>query len=116
MIFWRIASPMRCALFMTSASAAQRAGALRRSGARLACANCHGPGGRGEPPAIPYLAGQYAHYTASQLRMWQQGSRKTNLGAMGDIVKKLDDGDIDAPAAYFQQVIATPPKSVKAKE
>lgn len=48
--------------------------------------------------------------------MWQQGSRKTNLGAMGDIVKKLDDGDIDAPAAYFQQVIATPPKSVKAKE
>jgi len=27
-----------------------------------ACTNCHGPGGAGgEPPAIPYLAGQYAH-------------------------------------------------------
>jgi cytochrome c553 len=27
-----------------------------------ACGNCHGPGAVGEPPAIPYLAGQYASY------------------------------------------------------
>ena len=45
------------------------------------CNNCHGPGGAGEPPAIPYLAGQYAHYIAFQLtdvaaRIPQEQSRR----------------------------------------
>src|SRR5260370_25827585 len=41
------------------------------------CNRCHGPGGVGESPAIPRLEGQYAHYTASTLRMWQQSYHKS---------------------------------------
>jgi cytochrome c553 len=69
-----------------------------------ACDNCHGPGGAGEPPAIPYLAGQYGPYIASELQMWQRGTRKSSPEAMGQIAKRLDDQDIAAVAAYYQQV------------
>jgi cytochrome c553 len=68
------------------------------------CDNCHGPGGIGEPPAIPYLAGQYAHYTAFELQMWRHGFRKNSPEAMARIALRLDDEDIAAVAAYFQQV------------
>jgi len=78
------------------------------------CNNCHGPGGAGEPPMIPYLAGQYAHYTAFELQMWKRGYRKNSPEAMLQVAKKLDDQDIQAVAAYFQQVLgsqaATMPK------
>ena len=71
------------------------------------CNNCHGPDGAGEPPAIPYLAGQYSHYIAFTLQMWQQGFRKNSLNTMGVIAKKLDDQEIAAVAAYYQQVQST---------
>jgi cytochrome c553 len=71
------------------------------------CDNCHGPDGAGEPPAIPYLAGQYAHYIAFTLQMWQQGFRKNSLNTMGVIANKLDDQEIAAVAAYYQQVQST---------
>jgi cytochrome c553 len=61
----------------------------------------------GEPPAIPYLAGQYAHYIVFTLQMWRQGSRKNSPGAMAVIAKKLDDQKIAAVAAYYQQVQST---------
>ena len=54
------------------------------------CNNCHGPGGAGEPPAIPYLAGQYARYIAFQLTMWKRGFRKNSPDAMADVAKRLD--------------------------
>jgi cytochrome c553 len=69
-----------------------------------ACDNCHGPGGTGEPPAIPYLAGQYERYIAFELHMWQRGFRNTSPEAMAQIAKRLDDQDIAALAAYYQQV------------
>jgi len=72
-----------------------------------ACDSCHGPGGAGEPPAIPYLAGQYQHYIASQLTMWQRGFRNNSPDAMADVAKRLDAQDIAAVAAYFQQVDAS---------
>jgi cytochrome c553 len=68
------------------------------------CDNCHGPGGVGEPPAIPYLAGQYAHYTAFTLHMWQQGYRKNSPDAMGVMANMLNEQEIAAVAAYYQQV------------
>ena len=68
------------------------------------CDNCHGPGGVGEPPAIPYLAGQYAHYTAFTLQMWRQGYRKNSPDAMAVIAGKLGNQEIAAVAAYYQQV------------
>lgn len=71
------------------------------------CDNCHGPDGAGEPPAIPYLAGQYAHYIAFTLQMWQQGYRKNSLDQMGVVAKKLDDQEITAVGAYYQQVRST---------
>jgi cytochrome c553 len=71
---------------------------------RLHCDNCHGPEGAGEPPAIPYLGGQYAHYIVFTLQMWQKGFRKNSPDAMAVIAKKLDDQDLAAVAAYYQQV------------
>jgi cytochrome c553 len=78
------------------------------------CDSCHGPGGAGEPPAIPYLAGQYASYIAFQLTMWKRGFRNNSPDAMADVAKRLDQQEIAAVAAYFQQVdasvlAATPP-------
>jgi cytochrome c553 len=71
---------------------------------RLHCDNCHGRAGAGEPPVIPYLAGQYAHYIAFTLQMWRDGFRKNSPEAMEVIAKKLDDQDLAAIAAYYQQV------------
>lgn len=68
------------------------------------CDRCHGPGGSGEPPAIPYLAGQYAHYTAFTLQMWQQGYRNNSRDAMAVMAKKLNEQEIAALAAYYQHV------------
>src|SRR5271168_928981 len=42
-----------------------------------ACESCHGPNGQGEPPAVPYLAGQYGHYISVQIQMFRQGIRKS---------------------------------------
>ncbi len=72
------------------------------------CNACHGAGGVGEPPTIPYLAGQYAQYTVSQLRMWQRGFRRSSPEAMALIAGKLDDQEIGALAAYYQQARISP--------
>jgi len=81
------------------------------------CGACHGSGGAGEPPTIPYLAGQYARYTAFELQMWRQGWRRNSPEAMGLFTSMLDDQQIRALAAYYQQAImsksalpAQPPK------
>jgi cytochrome c553 len=68
-----------------------------------ACNNCHGPDGAGIPPAIPSLAGQYAQYIESELQMWKRGFRKNSADSMGLIAKQLDDQQIAAVAAYYQQ-------------
>ena len=53
---------------------------------------------------IPYLGGQYAHYIALTLQMWQQGYRNNSPDAMAVIAKQLSNQDIAAVAAYYQQV------------
>jgi len=80
------------------------------------CAACHGAGGVGESPTVPYLAGQYAHYTAFQLQMWRQGFRRNSPTTMTLFAKKLDDQDIAALAAYFEQLQPTSPSLTQAKE
>src|SRR6202048_589307 len=70
----------------------------------LHCNNCHGRGGWGEPPVIPYLAGQYAHYIVFTLQMWQEGFRKNSPNAMEVIAKKLDDQEIAGGAPHYPQV------------
>jgi cytochrome c553 len=69
-----------------------------------ACDNCHGISGAGEPPAIPYLAGQYATYIALEWRMWRRGFRKSSPGAMTCLAEHLNDHEIAAAAAYYEQV------------
>ena len=80
------------------------------------CNNCHGPGGAGEPPAIPYLGGQYARYIAFQLTMWKRGFRKNSPDAMAAVAKRLNDHEIDAVAAYYQQVNASTPAATQPQE
>ena len=67
-----------------------------------ACANCHGAAGLGEPPRIPYLAGQSATFLAASLHAWKDGRRNTDAsGQMTEIARNLPDADIAALAAYY---------------
>ena len=70
-----------------------------------ACEACHGAGGRGESPAIPPLAGQYAPYIAFQMRMWRMGYRKNDANQqMANIAKRLSPQDIEAIGLYFERL------------
>lgn len=72
------------------------------------CANCHGPGGSGEPPTYPYLGGQHAGYLSAALTEWKNGTRKTDPSMqMNLIAKRLSDADINALSAYY--AAQTPP-------
>lgn len=74
-----------------------------------ACRNCHGPGGVGEPPNIPYLAGLDAKYLSAALNAWQEGTRTNDAGLqMFTIARALSRDDIDAVAKYYATL--PPPK------
>ena len=72
-----------------------------------ACQNCHGPHGGGESPAIPYLIGQYGRYISFEFQMWRRGYRRNSPDIMVLIASKLNDADIAALAAYYQQLPTT---------
>jgi alcohol dehydrogenase (cytochrome c)/quinohemoprotein ethanol dehydrogenase len=97
------------------ALAAAADASLLRDGERLAvggieakgipaCATCHGSHGAGESPTIPYLGGQYAHYIAFELAMWQSGYREDSPDAMMLFAKQLSARDVAAVAAYYQSL------------
>lgn len=67
-----------------------------------ACVDCHGPNGRGEEPAVPYLAGQYGHYIQLQLTMFDRGYRKNDQ--MVNIGHRLSSREAAAVAEYFSQL------------
>lgn len=70
-----------------------------------ACLACHGPTGRGNPAAAyPMLKGQHATYTATQLRNYASGQRKSDgpTRVMRDIAARLEEDDILAVASYIQ--------------
>jgi cytochrome c553 len=78
-----------------------------------ACANCHGPGGVGNPPAYPYLAGQHASYLKAAMAEWKNGARKTDSsGQMTHVAQALADADVTALSAYFSAQPA-PPSAAK---
>jgi cytochrome c553 len=100
-----------------SAAGAGRAATLSATGDNAlgvqACANCHGPGGVGNQPAYPYLAGQHANYLTAAMAAWKSGARKTDSsGQMTHIAQSLPDADVAALAAYFS---AQPPPPSAAK-
>ena len=80
------------------------------------CGVCHGAGGAGESPTVPYLAGQYAHYTAFELQMWQRGFRRNSPTTMTLFSKLLNDQEIAALAAYYQQLGSSSPPLAQSKE
>jgi cytochrome c553 len=66
-----------------------------------ACANCHGPGGRGLNRVYPSIAGQPASYVETQFRRWQAGARCNDIAdLMGSITRRMTDEDIRAVSAY----------------
>jgi cytochrome c553 len=69
-----------------------------------ACAACHGPTGNGNPMAkFPSLNGQYADYTAAQLKNFRVGARANDAGSMmRGVAKKMSDAEIEAVAQYIQ--------------
>jgi cytochrome c553 len=66
-----------------------------------ACAGCHGPAGAGLPVQYPRLAGQYAEYTAGQLKTFRSHERANDSEkVMRQIAGKLSDQQINAVAEY----------------
>lgn len=69
-----------------------------------ACMACHGPGGKGNPAAkYPSVSGQYATYTAIQLKAFKSEARANDLNkVMRDIATKMTNEEIDAVADYIE--------------
>jgi len=63
------------------------------------CATCHGANGISAGPQIPNLAGQKKDYLVKALGDFKSGSRSNPI--MGQIVKDLNDSDIDEITTYF---------------
>ena len=67
-----------------------------------ACSSCHGPDGAGIPAQYPRLAGQYAEYTAAQLRAFRSSTRANDPNrTMRALAAKLSDQEIAAVAEYI---------------
>ncbi|MDD9718996.1 c-type cytochrome [Dinoroseobacter sp. PD6] len=70
-----------------------------------ACVNCHGPSGMGNPPSVPYLAGQYANYMTHQLELWAEGVRDNDaMNVMSSIAEKMSSEDMRAVSEYYARV------------
>lgn len=75
-----------------------------------ACNNCHGPGGSGGSPAVPYLAGQGASYLTATLEAWRAGTRRNDAGGqMAVIARALTPEASMLVAQYYSSLSAPPP-------
>lgn len=80
-----------------------------------ACNSCHGPGGAGEPPAIPQLAGQDAYYMISTLNAWKSGIRRNDAGGQMTVISRaLTPDAIVAVARHYASLPPPPPLPVEA--
>jgi cbb3-type cytochrome c oxidase subunit III len=68
-----------------------------------ACMACHGPSGKGNPAAsYPSLTGQFAEYTAIQLKAFKSETRANDdSSVMRSISSKMTNDEIDAIADYI---------------
>jgi len=67
-----------------------------------ACAACHGPNGAGIPAQYPRLSGQFADYTAAQLKAFRAGERVNDANQMMRMVAaRMTDAEIAAVAEYI---------------
>lgn len=67
-----------------------------------ACVACHGPTGKGVPPAYPAVSGQAMAYTKKQLLAFKNGSRKNDGGIMQAVATRMTTAEINAVAAYME--------------
>jgi cytochrome c553 len=69
-----------------------------------ACMACHGPAGRGNPAAkYPSLTGQFAEYTAIQLKAFKSESRDNDVNSvMRNIAAKMTVDEIEAVSSYIE--------------
>jgi cytochrome c553 len=104
-----LAAPLRVARGQVSVQDIQKGAAIARAGSPdkglPACTNCHGPDGTGNPPSVPYLAGQYANYMVLQLDRWKRGQRDNDVGGMmSAIARKMTAEDMRAISEYYERV------------
>jgi cytochrome c553 len=79
-----------------------------------ACRQCHGPSGQGVGKSFPRLSGQGYSYLLNQLKAWKEGKRSNDpLNLMTGVVSKLSDKEIEAVAAYFASLPASPQQGAK---
>lgn len=64
-----------------------------------ACLGCHGPAGKGIPPAYPSLGGQHAEYTVTTMLAFRDGTRANPV--MNAIAARLTEEQIRALAEYI---------------
>jgi cytochrome c553 len=71
-----------------------------------ACVACHGPGPASRNPIYPQLAGQHPRYLASQLKLFQSGSRGGTRYAhiMSSIAGRLRPEQINDVAQYYSSL------------
>jgi cytochrome c553 len=65
-----------------------------------ACASCHGKEGLGTA-SLPRLAGQYASYIETQLKLFNQRERTNDNAVMHSIVSKMSPLEMAAVAEYI---------------
>ena len=65
-----------------------------------ACASCHGAAAQGTV-SLPRLAGQYAAYTETQLKQFNQRERTNDNAVMHAIVSKMSAIEMMAVAEYL---------------
>ena len=67
-----------------------------------ACAGCHGPSGAGLPAQYPRLAGQFAEYSAAQLKTFHDGQRANDMNRMmRAIASKMSEAEMRAVSDYI---------------
>lgn len=68
--------------------------------ARPGRAGCHGPGALGTA-TLPRLAGQFAHYTEAQLKLFNKRERTNDNAVMHAITEKMTALEMAAVAEYM---------------
>lgn len=75
------------------------------------CSDCHGPRGLGDPPLIPYIAGQLPDYLEHALTEFKTGKRTNDpYRIMRHVASGLSEAQIKALAAYYGSL---PPRTAE---
>ena|SRR5260370_28681479 len=84
-----------------------------RAAYRLA-GNATDPPAKGSETPFPKLSGQGYAYLLNQLKAWKEGKRSNDPpNLMTGVVSKLSEKEIEAVAAYFASLPASPRQGAK---